>query len=66
MTFQYIKDMRGRLGLEENDTSRDAYIEGLEPIQRLRLIAGWNLGYDEWAHKIMDWVRDAGFKIKDN
>lgn len=66
MAFRYIEDMRGRLGLEADDTSRDAFIEGLEPIQRLRLIAGWNLGYDGWEHTIMNWVRDAGFKVKDN
>lgn len=63
--YRYIQDMRGRLGLEKDDCSRDAEIAKMEPIRRLKLIAGWNLGYDGWEHTILNWVRDAGFKVSE-
>lgn len=61
---QYIKDMRQRLGIEEDDDSRDGYIEGLSPMERLKLICGWNLGHPGHAAHILDWVKDAGYTVK--
>lgn len=60
----YIGDMRQRLGLDEDDSSRDEKIEEMTAEQRLGLIAGWNLGYSDWAGTILRWVRDAGFEVK--
>lgn len=59
----YIGEMRQRLGLEEDDASRDPEIEKMSPTERLGLIAGWKLGYSGWEHTILDWVEDAGFKL---
>lgn len=63
MTFRYIEDMRRRLGLEAQDTTKDALIESMTPTQRLGLLAGWHLGYSGWDHTILNWVEDAGFKL---
>lgn len=63
MAFHYIKEMRQRLGLEEDDTSRDAEIEDMTPIRRFNLLCGWYLGDIAWAQTIIDWQRDAGFTI---
>jgi hypothetical protein len=60
---RYISDMRQRLGLKPDDTSRDADIEKMSPKERLALIAGWHLGYRGWEHTILNWVQDAGFKL---
>jgi len=62
---KYIADMRQRLGLEPDDISRDTEIEKMSPTDRLGLIAGWNLGYSGWEHTILNWVRDAGFKVSE-
>jgi hypothetical protein len=61
--FRYIADMRGRLGLKPDDSSLDAKIESMTATDRLGLITGWNLGWPDWEHIILNWARDAGFKI---
>jgi hypothetical protein len=60
---RYIQEMRQRLGLQPDDTSRDVDIEKMSPTKRLSLLTGWHLGYDGWEHTILNWVEDAGFKI---
>ncbi len=37
----YVEAMRQRLGLEKDDTSCDAEIEQMDPMERVRLIVGW-------------------------
>jgi hypothetical protein len=64
MARAYIGDMRQRLGLEEDDASRDAQIEAMPPMERLKLVCGWHLGDPGWAGHFLDWARDAGFKIE--
>ena len=59
----YIGDMRQRLGVKEDDTSQDERIELMTPMQRLRLLCGWNFGDPSWASHIIAWAEDAGFKI---
>lgn len=59
----YIKDMRQRLGLEPDDSSRDSDLEKMTETQKLGLIAGWHLGYSGWEHTILNWVEAAGFKV---
>lgn len=61
--FSQIEAMRGRLGLEKDDTSRDADIEKMSPERRLALIAGWHLGYSGWERTILSWVKDAGYEV---
>lgn len=63
MAFQYIEEMRGRLGLEADDASRDEDIAAMTPQGRLELICGWKLGYPGWSHTFLSWAKDAGFKI---
>lgn len=60
----YIKEMRQRLGLEENDTQRDAEIASMTPYARLRLLCGWFLGDPNWASSMLEWCNDAGFEVK--
>ena len=61
----YIGDMRQRLGVKKNDASQDTRIEAMSPMQRLRLLCGWNLGHPSWASTIVEWVKDSGFEISD-
>ncbi len=63
MSRAHISEMRQRLGLKEDDDSRDVLIEEMTPEQRLRLICGWHLGDSEWAETFLDWARDAGYEI---
>lgn len=63
MTFHYIKEMRQRLGLEEDDPKRDAEIEDMAPMRRFALLCGWFLGDPSWATTVVEWARDAGLKI---
>lgn len=63
MNMTYIGCMRRRLGLEENDPSRDELIEAMTPMQRLELICGWHLGDPSFASQIIAWAKDAGFTI---
>lgn len=62
--FRFIKEMRARLGVSMNDTSRDADIAKMSPMERLRLLAGWNLGDPGWAATFIAWAKDCGFKIE--
>ena len=61
----YIKDMRRRLGLNADDTSRDADLEAMSPNDRLRLLCGYHLGDPGWVDTFLAWARDAGFKIEE-
>lgn len=63
MARHYINDMRQRFGLEPADASRDAQIEAMVPIERLKLLCGWNLGDPHWATTILSWVQDAGYSV---
>jgi hypothetical protein len=61
----HIKQVvRQRLGLEQNDQSRDADIDAMEPIRLLRHVCGWKLGDSYWAETFLGWARDCGYKIK--
>jgi len=59
-----IGEMRERLGLKEDDTSRDKAIEAMEPESRLRLLAGWHLGDPSWAGRFIRWARTCGYEVK--
>lgn len=60
ITLEHIEEMRQRMGLEEEDASRDKEIETLDPIKRVGLIVGWYLGDDGWAKEIQDICEGQG------
>lgn len=59
----YIEEMRQRLGLDENDTSKDVFIEEMDPLERVRLIAGWYLGDGSWADTFMEYFQSQGIYL---
>lgn len=62
----YVEEMRKRLGLDECDTSRDSEIEEMQPIDRVRLIAGWVLGSAEWADIFKEYFESQGLYLTTN
>lgn len=63
--YRYIREMRQRLGLEEDDPRRDSDIDKMSPNDRFRLLCGWFLGDSVWASTILSWAKDARMKIED-
>jgi hypothetical protein len=59
----YVEEMRQRLGLEADDTSRDRQIEEMEPMERVRLLAGWTLGDPDWADTFKDFFESQGLYL---
>lgn len=55
-----MEAMRQRLGLEENDTSRDNEILNMSPMERVRLIAGWYHGSESWADTYVGYFESQG------
>lgn len=56
----YVEEMRQRLGLEEDDTSKDAEIERMEPMERVELVTGWFLGGRGWADTFKGYCESQG------
>lgn len=56
----YVGELRQRLGLEEDDPSRDDYILSLTPMRRVRMLSGWTLGDETWAETFQDWCNSQG------
>lgn len=56
-------DLRGTMGLEVDDTSKDSTIYGLSPQAKLRLLCQWNLGDPEWAVVFVGWAKQCGLRI---
>jgi len=65
LPFSMMAMLRGRLGLEANDTSRDEDILEMTPDQIVRECAAWKLGDEYWAVIIAGWMKAAGCKIED-
>lgn len=59
----YVEEMRQRLGLSEDDESRDKEIEAMDPLQRVRLIAGWYLGDGGWADTFREYCESQGLYL---
>ena len=57
--------LRGRLGLNEDDTSRDAEILKMEPYEVVRECSAWKLGDPYWATMIAGWMKQSGCKVDD-
>lgn len=56
----YVEELRQRLGLEENDTSRDGYIMSLTPFERVQMLCGWYFGDPSWAGTLKSWCESQG------
>lgn len=59
-----MRDIRQRLGLDENDTSRDTEIEAMTPEKKLRAVVGWHLGDEQWANDFINWAVALGVTIE--
>jgi hypothetical protein len=57
-----MKMLRGRYGLESDDTSKDRHIREMSPEQIVRECAGWKLGDPYWAKCIAGWMNAVGAK----
>ena len=62
----YANVMRQRLGLKKDDTSKDGDIEKMQPIERVRLIAGWNHGDGLWADTYKEYFESQGIYLTTN
>jgi hypothetical protein len=61
-----IESMRQRLGLKEDDTSRDAFILKKTPMERVRLLAGWHHGSESWADEWKETFEGQGLYLTTN
>lgn len=59
---KYMKEIRQRNGMEEDDTSRDDYFQLRDPKLNAADIIGWHFGYD-WYNTIDNWLFACGLEI---
>ncbi len=59
----YVEQMRQRLGLNFDDTSRDREIEDMDPFQRVQLIVGWLHGDPAWADEYKSYFESQGIYL---
>jgi len=57
--------LRGRRNLAEDDTSQDAQIEAMSPVEIVKECGAWRLGYRDWANIFAHWMKTAGAKPDD-
>ncbi len=57
--------LRGRYGLEPDDTSKDDAIRELSPENAVRECVGWELGDPTWANRIAGFMKAVGAKPED-
>lgn len=62
----YVEEMRQRLGLDPDDTSRDKEIESMSPMDRIRLLAGWFHGDSDWAGEWKHYFESQGLYLTTN
>lgn len=62
----YIKEMRQRLGFDEDDTTPDSEIEKMSPMERVRLISGWFQGDGLWADTYKWYFESQGLYLTTN
>lgn len=63
MRLDLLQIIRQRLDLDETDASRDAEILALTPVEKLEALFGFELGTEEWAYTVCDWMRECGFTV---
>ena len=60
-TPEYIlKKIRQRYDIDESDTSGDADIENMTPLDRFKEVCAWELGDRDWANQVLSWAKDCG------
>lgn len=62
----YVEEMRQRLGLSKDDTSRDCDILEMSPIDRVALIAGWYAGSEQWVDTWRSYFESQGLYLTTN
>lgn len=55
--------MRKRSGLKADDSSQDDYLLSRTPLDKMRMLAGWELGFEEWGAYYVKWARDCGVQV---
>jgi hypothetical protein len=63
--FSITRQLRGRYGLSENDTSLDDEINKLSPVEMVQETVAWELGDASWANRIAGFMRATGAKPED-
>lgn len=56
--------LRGRRGLEEDDTSQDEKIMAMSPESQVRQIVAWEFGDNTWADWFANVLRETGADIR--
>jgi hypothetical protein len=62
LTNSMMEALRGRRGLEENDTSLDEEILKMDPVEVVQECSAWYLGDSSWASIIAGWIVASGAK----
>jgi hypothetical protein len=65
LTPRMMEMLRGRHGLNLDDTSKDAHFRKMEPVDIVRECTEWKLGDPSWANVIAGWMEAAGAKPQD-
>jgi len=60
-----MEALRGRRGLNKDDTSSDEEILEMSPTEIVLECAAWHLGDGYWAVLIAAWIDAAGADVKD-
>lgn len=60
-----MKTLRQRNGIAADDTSFDAELDAMPPLQKLRAVAAWELGSPDWADQFITWATQCGIQITD-
>jgi hypothetical protein len=58
-----MRALRGRRGLEADDTSQDEEIFAMKPAQIVLELCAWELGDETWARRIAGWMKLTGATI---
>lgn len=60
-TPEYLmKRIRQRHGYEEKDTSHDAELQQMSPMNKLRAVVAWELGDESWADMVINAAATLG------
>ena len=65
MTKKTLKEIRQRLGYDENDESHDNEIANMSIDKKMEAILGWHFGDSGWWHVMRGWLEECGEKIEE-
>jgi hypothetical protein len=60
-----LQKLRGRLGLEKDDKSRDEKFYQMSPVKIVKECTAWELGDAGWATIIAEWIVAVNADPKD-